>query len=82
MSKNLEKQAFTLLERIANASGRTIDTAYASLVHKLGLTQPFFKVFSGFSLVSLAFRAYANATDYAFLALRVQFTSYFRRCRV
>lgn len=44
MSKFLEKQAFVLLERIANASGRTIDTAYASLVHKLGLTEPFFKV--------------------------------------
>lgn len=44
MSRYLEKQAYVLLERIANASGRTVDTAYASLVHKLGLTQPFFKV--------------------------------------
>lgn len=54
MSRYLEKHAIALLERIANASGRTIDTTYASLVHKLGLTQPFFKVRFAFFIASNA----------------------------
>ena len=65
MSKFLEKQAYSLLERIANASGRKIDTVYASLANKLGLTQPFFKVCSTRSIdfaPSLLSRAHIAGT--------------------
>ena len=44
MNKVIERQANFLVDHIANSTGRTVDTLYASFVHKLGLTQPFFKV--------------------------------------
>ena len=44
MSRHLEKPTLALLDYVTNSSGRTVDTLYATLIHKLGLTQPFFKV--------------------------------------
>lgn len=43
MRRSLEKQLLYLLERLSNSTGRSIDIAYASLIHRLGLSPPFFK---------------------------------------
>lgn len=44
MNKIFEKQAAAVLDQLSNASGRAVDYLYATVVHKLGLTAPFFKV--------------------------------------
>ena len=44
MNKLVEKHAVALLEKISNASGRTVDTAYSSLLQRIGLMQPYFQV--------------------------------------
>lgn len=46
MSKQLARKASALLDQLSNASGRTVDTLYASFIHKLGLSSPFFKASS------------------------------------
>lgn len=43
MNKLVEKHAVALVERISNASGKTVDTAYSSLLQRLGLMQPYFQ---------------------------------------
>ncbi|CAL8468337.1 g7877 [Coccomyxa elongata] len=41
--RHLERHSASLVDILSNSTGRTLDTLYATFVHRIGLSQPFFK---------------------------------------